>query len=94
MRILIIYFIKAYQFAISPFLAPNCRFIPSCSEFACESIERYGISKGLMLAFRRILKCHPFSRGGYDPVPEISFENRSMFNEVKKYFKNNFIFFR
>ncbi len=48
---------------------PQCRFLPTCSEYALEAIERYGAVKGLYLAVRRLLKCHPFHKGGYDPVP-------------------------
>ena len=61
--------IKAYQLAISPFLAPRCRFYPSCSAYALEAVQRYGAAKGIGLAFRRVLRCHPFHPGGHDPVP-------------------------
>lgn len=58
-----------YKKAISPHFLPVCRFYPSCSTYALESIKRYGAIKGLYLSTRRILKCHPFHKGGYDPVP-------------------------
>ena len=61
--------IKLYQTLISPFMMPACRFYPSCSEYAHEAIERHGIAKGLVLALKRILRCHPFNPGGVDPVP-------------------------
>ena len=63
-------FIKFYQVAISPYIGPHCRFMPTCSEYAYIAINRFGILKGSYLAIRRILKCHPFHKGGYDPVPE------------------------
>ena len=58
-----------YRKAISPFKPPSCRFIPTCSEYALEAVEKYGALKGGWLALRRILRCHPFHEGGYDPVP-------------------------
>lgn len=62
--------ISAYKTLISPVLPPSCRFYPSCSEYARESIEGHGALKGLYLAARRLLKCHPYHEGGFDPVPE------------------------
>lgn len=61
--------IRCYQYAISPFLGRSCRFHPSCSEYAVESLQRHGVVKGLWLAVRRVSRCHPWHRGGYDPVP-------------------------
>jgi putative membrane protein insertion efficiency factor len=61
--------IKAYQFFVSPLLGDRCRFYPSCSDYACQAIERYGIFKGLWISLKRILRCHPFNPGGFDPVP-------------------------
>lgn len=61
--------IRFYQVGISPLIGPHCRFTPTCSQYAFISISRYGIFKGTYLAVRRILKCHPFHEGGYDPVP-------------------------
>jgi len=60
--------IKLYQYMLSPFLTPSCRFYPSCSQYALGAIEHHGISKGLWLTCRRVLRCHPWSAGGYDPV--------------------------
>lgn len=60
--------IRFYQRFISPLNAPACRFYPSCSEYALQAIKRYGPWRGLWLSLRRILKCHPFHPGGYDPV--------------------------
>ena len=61
--------IRFYQVFISPFLGRNCRFVPSCSEYALEAVERHGALKGGWLAARRVCRCHPFSGSGYDPVP-------------------------
>lgn len=67
---IIISLIRFYQNAISPMFAPSCRFCPTCSSYALEAIEMHGIIKGGYLSVRRILKCHPFHKGGYDPVPK------------------------
>ncbi|MDR3588731.1 MAG: membrane protein insertion efficiency factor YidD [Negativicutes bacterium] len=60
--------IKGYRTFISPLKPPTCRFVPTCSEYALQAIEKYGAFKGLWMALRRILHCHPFHPGGYDPV--------------------------
>ena len=60
--------IKLYKYAISPLLPDSCRFEPTCSEYSAEAIERYGAVKGSYLSLKRILRCHPFHNGGYDPV--------------------------
>ncbi|MBW5471726.1 membrane protein insertion efficiency factor YidD [Brevibacillus formosus] len=62
--------IRGYQLMISPYKPPSCRFAPTCSHYAIESIRRFGAWRGGWLALRRILKCHPFHPGGYDPVPD------------------------
>ncbi len=70
MKRLLLALIRFYRRAISPYTAPKCRYIPTCSQYALEAIEKYGALKGGFLAFRRICRCHPFSkRGPYDPVP-------------------------
>ncbi len=62
-------FIRSYQLLISPMLGRNCRYYPTCSSYALEAVEKYGCLKGGFLALKRILRCHPFRAGGYDPVP-------------------------
>ena len=62
--------IRFYQIAISPLLGPSCRFTPTCSEYARQALLKHGPVKGLWLAVRRILRCHPWGGSGYDPVPD------------------------
>jgi len=61
--------IKIYQKLISPMLPPSCRYVPTCSTYAVEALKKYGPIKGLYLAIKRILSCHPWGGSGYDPVP-------------------------
>lgn len=61
--------VKFYRIAISPYRPACCQYYPTCSQYALEAIEKYGAWKGGYLAFRRILRCNPFHKGGYDPVP-------------------------
>ncbi len=70
MKKILIIFIKIYQKAISPLTPPSCRFYPTCSHYGLEALEKHGALRGSWLAIRRILKCHPFHEGGFDPVPE------------------------
>lgn len=70
MRRLILGLIRIYQLTLSPLLGSNCRFQPTCSAYATEAIKRFGVLKGGYLSFRRLIKCHPFHEGGYDPVPD------------------------
>ena len=60
--------LRAYKIAISPWLPTSCRYVPTCSEYAMEAVEQYGVFRGTWMALRRILRCHPFVKGGYDPV--------------------------
>ncbi len=69
MKSVLVFFINIYQKFISPFFPDQCRFFPTCSQYAREAIEKYGAGKGIWLFIKRISKCHPFHRGGYDPVP-------------------------
>ena len=68
MRQSVLFLIRVYQAVFSPLLGGQCRFHPSCSHYAEEAVSRKGAPKGLWLAIQRLLKCHPFHRGGYDPV--------------------------
>lgn len=68
MRKFLLTIIKTYKYIISPLLPKACRFIPTCSEYSEEAIDKYGALKGACLSAKRILKCHPFHPGGYDPV--------------------------
>ncbi|MTT31055.1 membrane protein insertion efficiency factor YidD [Terrilactibacillus sp. BCM23-1] len=70
MKWLVIKLIRFYQRFISPLKPPSCRFYPSCSNYGVEAISRFGMVKGGFLLLKRILKCHPFHPGGFDPVPE------------------------
>ena len=69
MKRLLIAMVKFYRRNISPLRLPCCRYIPTCSQYALEALEKYGALKGSWLALRRFLRCHPFHKGGYDPVP-------------------------
>ena len=62
--------LSVYVNLISPLFPPRCRFYPSCSRYCYEAVEHYGVLKGLFLGFGRILRCHPFNAGGYDPLPK------------------------
>lgn len=62
--------LRGYQRGISPWLPPACRFAPTCSEYACQAVARFGVLRGGWMALRRLGRCHPFHPGGFDPVPE------------------------
>ncbi len=68
MKQLLLFLVRLYQQGISPMFPPTCRFLPTCSNYAIEAITKHGSLKGSWLAVCRLLRCHPFSRGGYDPV--------------------------
>ena len=68
--------IRAYQLIISPLLGSHCRFMPTCSEYAMESLRSYGLIKGSYLTIKRIGKCHPWGGHGYDPIPTKKVENK------------------
>ncbi|NLM42583.1 MAG: membrane protein insertion efficiency factor YidD [Clostridiales bacterium] len=69
MKYVIVFFIKLYQVVISPISPGKCRFIPSCSNYTIEAVKKYGSIKGIIMGIKRMMKCHPFNPGGYDPVP-------------------------
>lgn len=69
MRLILIFMVRAYQAILSPILPASCRFLPSCSAYAVEALERYGALRGTALTIRRLARCQPFCTGGYDPVP-------------------------
>ena len=62
--------VRGYQRFLSPMLPPRCRFLPTCSQYAAEAVERHGAARGSWLALRRVARCHPFHPGGHDPVPD------------------------
>tara|TARA_Y100000590_G_scaffold437868_1_gene560025 strand:+ start:84 stop:329 length:246 start_codon:yes stop_codon:yes gene_type:complete len=72
----VIFFIRTYQLIASPLLGSNCRFMPTCSEYAIESLKSYGLIKGIFLTIKRIGKCHPWGSHGYDPIPSKELENK------------------
>jgi len=67
-KVVLIFLIRVYQLILSPILPPSCRFTPTCSEYTMQAIEKYGALRGVYLGARRLLRCHPFNPGGYDPV--------------------------
>ena len=72
----LIILIRGYQLIISPLLGSNCRFMPTCSEYAMESFKSYGLIKGFFLTIKRIGKCHPWGSHGYDPIPTKEVKNK------------------
>lgn len=70
-KLVVLQLLRLYKGAVSPRLLPACRYVPSCSEYAMEAVERYGVLRGSGRALKRLLRCHPFVRGGYDPVAKI-----------------------
>lgn len=69
MTALLLALVRFYRSGVSPMLAPRCRYLPSCSAYAVEALELHGAGRGSWLALRRVLRCHPFHKGGHDPVP-------------------------
>ena len=80
LRFVVLKIIRFYQIFLSPFLGKSCRFNPSCSDYSTEAIQKYGLRVGGWLAIKRIGKCHPWGKSGYDPVPEKKERN----NDCKK----------
>jgi len=69
MKKIALFFIRFYQNAVSPHFPPACRYTPTCSSYAFEAVNKYGVLRGCLLAVKRLARCHPFHAGGYDPVP-------------------------
>jgi putative membrane protein insertion efficiency factor len=69
MKYVLVFLIALYQKLVSPWLPPSCRYTPTCSQYAREALLKHGLFRGLLLAARRLSRCHPFHAGGYDPVP-------------------------
>ncbi len=67
-QIFVFQVLRVYKWAVSPMLPPSCRYVPTCSEYAMEAVERFGAIRGSWMALMRLLRCHPFVKGGYDPV--------------------------
>jgi uncharacterized protein len=67
-KLVMLQLLRAYKCAISPIFPPSCRYVPTCSEYAMEAVERYGVLRGSLKAAWRLLRCHPLAHGGYDPV--------------------------
>ena len=80
----VMFLIKGYRYAISPMLGQHCRYYPSCSGYAYLAIERHGLLRGTWLSVKRILRCHPWHEGGYDPVPECTGNNHSHDNDTRQ----------
>ncbi len=70
MKALLLLLVRGYQIALSPFFGSQCRFYPTCSQYARDAITAHGAGRGGMLALWRLCRCHPFTQGGYDPVPD------------------------
>jgi len=84
MRGMMMFIIRLYQYLVSPFMPSCCRFYPSCSQYAWQAFHQHGISKGLWLACCRLLRCHPWANGGYDPVlPDSSAKVPNLLNQEK-----------
>lgn len=74
-RSFVLCLLRGYKWALSPLLPPACRYVPTCSDYAMEAVDRYGVFRGSLRALWRVLRCHPFVRGGYDPVVKFPVSN-------------------
>ena len=83
MKKIIIYLINLYRRYISPLFPPCCRFTPTCSKYAVEAVSRFGFM-GVLLSIWRVLRCNPFCKGGYDPVPDTLFKKNIKMKDLKK----------
>jgi putative membrane protein insertion efficiency factor len=67
-KIVVLHLLRAYKWVISPMFPPSCRYVPTCSDYAVEAVERFGAFRGIVMGVARLLRCHPLAKGGYDPV--------------------------
>jgi len=74
--------LRLYKLAVSPWLSPACRFVPTCSDYATEAVERHGVLWGCCMAMQRLLRCHPLANGGYDPVSQMDRRGRNNLSAV------------
>jgi uncharacterized protein len=70
-KTVVLLLLRAYKWAVSPMFLPSCRYVPTCSEYAMEAVDRYGAVRGSLMAMGRVLRCHPLAKGGLDPVVKI-----------------------
>ncbi len=70
-RTFVLNLLRGYKWMMSPLLPPACRYVPTCSDYAIEAIDRYGIVRGCLMTVARVIRCHPFAKGGYDPVVKL-----------------------
>ena len=84
-KLVMLRLLRAYKWAISPMFPPACRYVPTCSEYAMEAVERYGALRGGLMALLRLLRCHPFAHGGYDPVVKQSLAQRNSLQQNLTY---------
>ncbi len=85
MRKLVLSLVRVYQVCISQVLPPRCIYMPTCSEYMIEAVGKHGVRHGLWLGLKRVLRCHPFARGGYDPVPDRLSGKAHMLCDCKKH---------
>jgi putative membrane protein insertion efficiency factor len=78
----VVQLLQGYKWLVSPLLPPACRYVPTCSEYAIEAVERYGVLRGGVMGMWRVLRCHPFVKGGYDPVPLPDARARCAHNQI------------
>lgn len=86
-KFVVLQLLRGYKWAISPMFPPACRYVPTCSEYAMEAVDRYGVLRGGWLALVRLFHCHPFAKGGYDPVvknPLVSPRARDMGHTISE----------
>jgi putative membrane protein insertion efficiency factor len=82
--------VRLYRLLVSPFMAPHCRFFPSCSHYAEQAIMQHGLLKGIYLTAKRLARCHPFHPGGYDPVPDCKHTAHSSQHTLKPIKRNSY----